>query len=421
MSNKISVITVVFNDVANIRATLESFFSQTWEDKEYIVIDGGSTDGTVDIIKEYADKLAYWCSEKDNGIYDAMNKGIVHATGDWINILNSGDYYASNDALNKVITLALDINSADILYANSIEQLPNGDKIYVEANNDIDKLRWEPIYRHGSSLIRRKINLENLYETNRTDLGFALDWLQIHNLYKKGYVFKKVDTTLETFLQEGMSNDFFLSKKYNWEIVKGKAITKVALVKILLSKWICTFKKTNIYKWIIAIVANYIVNDILPHIPFWRIRKTYLNFVKFKIGKSFIMKNVYIMTPQKIKIGDNSHINRGCLLDGRGGILIGNNVSISHNVSLITGSHNINAPNFSAIFMPININDYVWIGANVTVLQNVKIGQGAVVCAGAVVTKDVEPYSIVAGTPARPIGKRNKQLNYKCNGYEPLT
>ena len=71
--------------------------------------------------------------------------------------------------------------------------------------------------------------------------------------------------------------------------------------------------------------------------------------------------------------------------------------------------------------MPININDYVWIGANVTVLQNVKIGQGAVVCAGSVVTKDVEPYSIVAGTPARPIGKRNKQLNYKCNGYEPLT
>ena len=127
MSNKISVITVVFNDVANIRATMESFFSQTWEDKEYIVIDGGSTDGTVDIIKEYADKLAYWCSEKDNGIYDAMNKGIVHATGDWINILNSGDYYASNDALNKVITLAIDINSTDILYTNSIEQLPNGE------------------------------------------------------------------------------------------------------------------------------------------------------------------------------------------------------------------------------------------------------------------------------------------------------
>lgn len=68
MSNKISVITVVYNDAKNIRQTMESFFSQTWEDKELIVIDGGSTDGTVDIIKEYSDRLGYWCSEKDKGV-----------------------------------------------------------------------------------------------------------------------------------------------------------------------------------------------------------------------------------------------------------------------------------------------------------------------------------------------------------------
>ena len=68
--NSISVITVVFNDVKHIRETMESFFSQSWEDKEYIVIDGGSTDGTVDIIQEYSDRLAFWCSEKDDGIYE---------------------------------------------------------------------------------------------------------------------------------------------------------------------------------------------------------------------------------------------------------------------------------------------------------------------------------------------------------------
>ena len=96
MSNKISVITVVFNDKAHIRQTMESFFSQTWEDKEYIVIDGGSTDGTADIINEYSNRLAFWCSEPDGGIYDAMNKGISHAKGEWINFLNSGDLYASS-------------------------------------------------------------------------------------------------------------------------------------------------------------------------------------------------------------------------------------------------------------------------------------------------------------------------------------
>ena len=104
MENKISVITVVFNDVVNIRKTMESYFSQTWKDKEYIVIDGGSTDGTVEIIREYSDRLAYWCSEKDDGIYDAMNKGISHVTGDWINILNSGDYYVSNGVLEDAIS-----------------------------------------------------------------------------------------------------------------------------------------------------------------------------------------------------------------------------------------------------------------------------------------------------------------------------
>ena len=88
--NKISVITIVLNDVANIRKTLDSFFSQTWEEKELIVIDGGSSDGTTDIIKEYADRIAWWCSESDDGIYDALNKGIAHCTGDWINVLNSG-------------------------------------------------------------------------------------------------------------------------------------------------------------------------------------------------------------------------------------------------------------------------------------------------------------------------------------------
>lgn len=101
MSNKISVITVVYNDVKNIRNTMESFFSQTWEDKEYIVVDGGSTDGTAEVIKEYSDRLAWWCSEEDDGIYDAMNKGILHATGDWINVLNCGDSYCSIESLKK--------------------------------------------------------------------------------------------------------------------------------------------------------------------------------------------------------------------------------------------------------------------------------------------------------------------------------
>ena len=99
---KISVITVVYNNVTGIKSTLESFCSQSWEDKELLVIDGGSNDGTVDVIRSYSNSIAYWCSEKDNGIYDAMNKGRAKAHGDWIIFLNSGDCFVDNDVLRKV-------------------------------------------------------------------------------------------------------------------------------------------------------------------------------------------------------------------------------------------------------------------------------------------------------------------------------
>lgn len=162
MSNKISVITVVYNDVKNIRNTMESFFLQTWEDKEYIVVDGGSTDGTAEVIKEYADRLAWWCSEKDDGIYDAMNKGILHANGDWINVLNCGDSYCSTESLKEAMTNC-DPESADIIYGNSVrKQL--GHTIMTEVSADTTGLNYAPIYRHGSSFVRTSVH-KNIFLT----------------------------------------------------------------------------------------------------------------------------------------------------------------------------------------------------------------------------------------------------------------
>jgi glycosyltransferase involved in cell wall biosynthesis len=90
---RVSIITVVYNGVAHLEKTIQSVLSQTYPHIEYIIIDGGSTDGTLDIIRQYDDKLDYWISEPDNGIYDAMNKGIRLATGEVIGLLNAGDYY----------------------------------------------------------------------------------------------------------------------------------------------------------------------------------------------------------------------------------------------------------------------------------------------------------------------------------------
>ena len=118
--NKISVITVVYNDCKHIEETIKSFISQTWRNKEYIIIDGGSTDGTVDIIKRFEEDITFWCSEPDEGIYDAMNKGIAKASGDWINILNSGDHYASTTSLEDAVRNT-DTDKVDVIFGDSIE------------------------------------------------------------------------------------------------------------------------------------------------------------------------------------------------------------------------------------------------------------------------------------------------------------
>lgn len=417
MSNKISVITVVFNDVANIRATMESFFSQTWEDKEYIVIDGGSTDGTAEIIKEYADRLAYWCSEKDGGIYDAMNKGIMHATGDWINILNCGDYYCSEDSLRNAIIKSSNNKDADIIYGNSIAII-DGQEHFQKANTSIALLDYKAIYRHGSSLVRTRTNKKYMYNTNLSKkYGFALDFDAIYRMYHAGCTFFYIEENIQKYSIDGVSNNMYKSLLYNLRITTQykKDIKKIIyFIKNILSYYI---KQTYLFKWIKYFIFEFIVNDILPHIPSWTLRRFFFKSIGINIGKgSFVMKKNYIMTPRLFHLGKYSHINRNCLIDARGGIEIGNSVSISHNVNLVTGGHNVNSHNFSAKYLPIRIEDYVWIGIGSTILQGITIGKGAVVCAGAVVTKDIPPFTIVAGVPAKPIGFRNKDLKYECKG-----
>jgi len=100
---KLSIITINFNNVSGLLKTIESVISQTFRGFEYIVIDGGSSDGSVEVIKEYADKITCWVSEPDNGIYNAMNKGVLKATGEYCLFLNSGDWFVDNEVVKDFI------------------------------------------------------------------------------------------------------------------------------------------------------------------------------------------------------------------------------------------------------------------------------------------------------------------------------
>jgi len=162
----------------------------------------------------------------------------------------------------------------------------------------------------------------------------------------------------------------------------------------------------------------YFCNHFVMKVPVYSFRHWYLKRVcGIKIGHdSSIHMNCFI-TGAKIRIGDNTVINRQCYLDGRVSLTIGNNVNVSHQVLIQTLTHDPQSQDFSCIEGPVKIEDHVWIGTRAIILPGVTIGEGAVVGAGGVVTRDVPPYSIVAGFPARVIKERTRQLCYKTRYF----
>lgn len=114
---KLSVITICYNE-KNIRKTCESIVGQSWQDFEWIVVDGGSTDGTLDVLNEYRDRIDVLISEPDNGIYNAMNKGIARARGEWLNFMNGGDAFCDKTVLEQVFGGGSSRDGADVLYGD---------------------------------------------------------------------------------------------------------------------------------------------------------------------------------------------------------------------------------------------------------------------------------------------------------------
>lgn len=116
---KLSVVTIVYNDIENIEKTINSVIAQTYPSIEYIIIDGASTDGTVDIIKKYSDNIDFWQSEPDKGLYDAMNKGIEKATGDYICFLNSGDLFFDKNTVENIFNSS-ESKDVDVFYGETV-------------------------------------------------------------------------------------------------------------------------------------------------------------------------------------------------------------------------------------------------------------------------------------------------------------
>jgi maltose O-acetyltransferase len=167
-------------------------------------------------------------------------------------------------------------------------------------------------------------------------------------------------------------------------------------------------------KRVVGAFVRYATSHIVAHLPFHRVRLAWYRRVlgwRIGAGVTVLMGTIVRMSGVlsgygKVTIGDGTFINHDCLLYTTGGIEIGRSVSISDGVWLVTGTHDMADPDFRDRYLPITIGDYAWIGVRATVLAGVSIGEGAVVMAGAVVTRDVAPYDVVGGVPARVVGER---------------
>jgi acetyltransferase-like isoleucine patch superfamily enzyme len=158
----------------------------------------------------------------------------------------------------------------------------------------------------------------------------------------------------------------------------------------------------------------FLLLHVLMNVPSQFLRHWVLVFFGMKIDwSSIIYMSCEIRGPYNIEVGKNTTIGHKTVLDGRGGLKIGDSVNISSEVMIWTAQHDVQSQDFAPVKGSVIVEDFAWLCSRCIVLPGVTIGKGAVVAAGAVVTKSVEPYTVVAGVPAKYVGKRNEQLNYE--------
>ena len=199
---KLSVITIVYNNVRDIERTMLSVLGQTYANIEYIIVDGLSTDGTLDVINRYHDRISKLVSEKDNGIYDAMNKGLAIATGDYVIFMNSGDEFYAPDTVATVFASA---DEADIYYGETEMIDDNGQSLGQRRHQAPTTFTWRG-FKYGMSISHQAIyirrSLTEPYD-KRYQLSADIDW--IIRAARKAKKIVNVNCYVAKYLVGGMS------------------------------------------------------------------------------------------------------------------------------------------------------------------------------------------------------------------------
>jgi glycosyltransferase involved in cell wall biosynthesis len=258
----ISVITVTYNAEKTLENTILSVINQTFGDIEYIIVDGGSTDSTLDIIRKYEKKISFWISESDAGIYDAMNKGIKMANGVWINFMNSGDLFVGCNVLRNVFSAEYP-DSVKFLYSD----------FYIRYEDDVDGDFYTADYDRGYVLHQSVIYKKELHDeygyylvTNKIIISDYLFFNAVNNNF-----IKKIETPISINAWGGISsNPWNYKQKICADYIFGKiSFCKIFILFILhsfrqiIKRLFGKFMRKKIHRIYIRIVQRFL----LPKIP----------------------------------------------------------------------------------------------------------------------------------------------------------
>lgn len=250
---KISVVTVCYNAVETIEQTILSVINQTYPIIEYIIIDGASTDGTVDIINKYRDKIAYFVSEPDKGIYDAMNKGIKAATGEWINFMNAGDEFHDIDVLS---TITPQMKNADIVYGDTMLLYSIGKKLKKPL--PLSQITDRMVFGHQATFVRARYHKEHIFDTS---FKSSADYKFLRDAFIHGAKFQYIPVLIVNYDAEfGISATSYLrsqkedarilgiEKTWKWKISFACFSVKYKLKELLPDSVVNYLKRRSLNK-----------------------------------------------------------------------------------------------------------------------------------------------------------------------------
>ncbi len=205
---KISMITVTYNSEKTLERTIQSVINQSYDNVEYIIVDGGSTDGTIDIIKKYESSIAKWVSEKDDGISDAFNKGIRMATGDIIGIINSDDGLEPDALLHIVENYDpnVDVYRGNVVLWNEATNM----KTVEEPSLEITFSGFFKVCHQGTFVTKEAYEKYGVYDTNCT---YMMDYDLLLRYGHAGAVFKKIDASLAFYTLAGLTTTAYNEKR----------------------------------------------------------------------------------------------------------------------------------------------------------------------------------------------------------------